>query len=1536
MKKLLRIILNTIASILLFFIVLPLFVSLIFQINFVQNFIIDRLTEKLSTKLETEISIKRIDLKLFYNAYVEGFYVQDPIEKDTLLYVDNLSARLKGINLLTGKVTIDNINLQKGKFFLNNDSTLTMNIKYITQKLKRKDKKEREKRFKMDINSIIADSVDFQFRKYGHRIIEAGINFQDMEFKKIATRINNFRLIGDSINMSIDSIHFTEKSGTVFDNVKTKNLTLSPNIIRLTDLRVRIDRSWIDMNNFSLHFHDWTMTDFIQNVTMKADVLDSRIDFRTVAQFTGRKRPWKSVVSFAGSREGTIDNMAGLVRKAQTHTTLLKDVTFVLRGLPDIRNTLFNIDIPQLSCSLNDVGSIYTDFTGKQLADLSKYEQLSPILFNGSFNGFISDYESKGKLATALGTVNLNINNEPIQQGFRFNGNLNTSGFELGHLFRSNDMGQLSLNADIDATITADSANINTQTLISDFSFKDYHYKDIEIDGDFVNKTFLGYIGCKDPNIDFDFNGFVEFDESLPTYDFKLSVREADLYTLNLNKRDSISLLSGNIIANGSGSNLDNLNGNIEINGLKYINPVDTINAGQITITTQNDEQNKSIKFNSNFADIELRGQQSYYNIFPYLKNTIQKYLPSLQETNLEMLSYSLSDNRQESDTQKKQEPENIESAKNSYYVVNLNVKEANNVAGIFLPGLNVAEGTKLSFLFNPAIDQFSFSFNSEYINRGNTLFSNINIDTQNVADSISLFARADEIILNRLYVPNLSILGGIKNNNINIYSRFSNKDDGTSAFIAMQSVIRRNETTGTPQIRINLQPSYITFNNQTWQTNTPTITIDSAHIHIPNFNISSGVQNLAVNGDISRQETDTLAIKLSNFNLAPLSRITDRMGYQIGGTVDGNVRMISVMQNMYFLSQIDIKSLTLNGHQFQDAIFRSAWAPDDRRIYYTLNTQGSKLIDGHFTPKTKHYFAQIDIPNIDISLISPFLQGIMEDTRGTGHVKVTASNPDGYFALNGTVEIPEFTATIAFTKVRYTVSGTVDVKDNQFTLRPGGKIVDESGTEAPLDVWLTNTRFKNVNYFIGMHPSRMLCMNTSAKDNDLFYGTIYASGDVAIRGRGKRVTMDVTATTDAPSTFSMPLSDKSTMTEADFITFVSREEPQEVKRTFILNDKKKNKSQGSFDMNMNVTVLPNTYAQIVIDPTIGDIIKGRGTGQFVFHARPKESIFTINGGYEIEEGNYLFTLSNIINKYFTIREGSTITWTGDPLQANLNITATYNVKTSLAPLLGNEPTYRRRVDVDCNMTLTGQLLRPDIQLGIDIPNADPETQSMINSTLNTEESVSMQIFWLLFANSFFADNNLTTSSNVNVGLTTGAAVTGIEFLSNQISNWISNDKFNLGINYRPKSDLTSDEVELSVSAPILKDKLLLDVEGNYDFNNNNAYTTESFNNLSGDFSLTWMLDNSGNLRTKAFSRQINTFDENQGLQESGVGIYYKEDFNRFSDLVQKYKKNWAQRKKRLEIKQNAIDSLGRKVYIRQKRQENKAARQANRQENRQ
>ena len=215
---------------------------------------------------------------------------------------------------------------------------------------------------------------------------------------------------------------------------------------------------------------------------------------------------------------------------------------------------------------------------------------------------------------------------------------------------------------------------------------------------------------------------------------------------------------------------------------------------------------------------------------------------------------------------------------------------------------------------------------------------------------------------------------------------------------------------------------------------------------------------------------------------------------------------------------------------------------------------------------------------------------------------------------------------------------------------------------------------------------------------------------------------------------------------------------------------------------------------------------------------------------------------------------------------------------------------------VECFIHLTDRLTQPTVTFDIVVPSVDADVQNIISSTLSTPESKSQQFLYLLIANSFMAE---ASSNSAGESATSAAATTGFEMLSNQLSNWLSNDDYKIVLRYRPRTDQMSDEVDFGFSKGLINNRLIIEVEGNYIVDKSQVVNASS--NFTGEAYVTWLIDRAGVLRLKGFTHTIDRFDENQGLQETGIGIYFKEDFNNNRDLIHRLKHRFKREKRNKE-----------------------------------
>src|SRR5205823_2195380 len=104
------------------------------------------------------------------------------------------------------------------------------------------------------------------------------------------------------------------------------------------------------------------------------------------------------------------------------------------------------------------------------------------------------------------------------------------------------------------------------------------------------------------------------------------------------------------------------------------------------------------------------------------------------------------------------------------------------------------------------------------------------------------------------------------------------------------------------------------------------------------------------------------------------------------------------------------------------------------------------------------------------------------------------------------------------------------------------------------------------------------------------------------------------------------------------------------------------------------------------------------------------------------------------------------------------------------------------------------------------------------------------QVFGLLVLNQFIPPSQgQQTTNTIEAG--SGGVSTGLEFLSDQMSNWVSQftNNFVSGVSYKSGNTYTKDELDVLFSKSLFNDRLV--IEGNVGYASNPTET-----NLVGDF----------------------------------------------------------------------------------------------------
>ncbi|MEG1700761.1 MAG: translocation/assembly module TamB domain-containing protein [Alistipes sp.] len=1494
-------------------IIFPLVLSILLQISAVQNFVVRKAAHVVSRTLETTVAIGRVDVGLFGKVKIKDFYVED-YQKDTLLYVGRLDAFITGLGLFGGGIELSRGEIVDAKLYLRETPSGEMNIKQIVDRMSNPDK-PKTGTFSLSLRKASIHNMDFCLERLKHNNPEFGIDFGHMHLYELEAYIDDFTIDGQAIYTTIETLSVRERSGFALEHLSGQ-FYLSGGCIGFEDARIVTAQSHLSFPSISLVGNSWAdYKDFIGEVRIEAALRNATISTDDIAYFSPKLRTWHTTFSNVDvDVAGVVSDFTGKITRMQIGdgTSLTADAT--VKGLPEIKRTRFDLTIGQLTSSAADIEQLATNIGQQTLSPkvVAMLDNSGRIDLHAQFKGLLSSFDMQVGLMTDVGNLTCNLQMQPRKDGLQsVQGDVATRNLRLGELLGNRTLlGNATLAARIDGVVGRGRADAKVVGDVTQLGLNGYVYDSLRLDGRLRNKEFDGLITARDPNLNFDFSGLVDLNDSVPRFDFAMELRRADLVKLRINPRDSLSQLSAHITAQGSGHSLDDMNGKLHISDAVYRYNSKQLEATNLTLTGENSASSKLIELHSDFADATFRSKTSYREVFAYLRESAWRYLPLLRGGGVQNLAAG-----------------HKMAVADDYSLLTVQIRKFNAVADALSPGLQVADGSSLHLLLNPASNKLSFRVTSDYIERKRMLATRLNINASNRGDSLTVYASAEDLYAGALHLPHLSLTGGAKQGQVQFSAGFNDTLRRFSGLFGIRAGVVDEHGPNGRVVGLRILPSHITRSDKTWRIFAHQILLDTAQVVIDKFYVTNRGQELLIDGIASRSRADSLMLRLRNFDLAPFSQIADHLGYGIEGRTNGSATMKSVLRGGEVSADILFDSLAVNGIMAPPLRLTSRWdlARNRAGVNVMNRVKRDTLIRGFYAPDQMRYYARLAVDSLDLGLLDPMLAGVISSTKGLVSADLVLQGQRREADLTGKILVRGISTKVDFTQVTYTMPEAVlDVKGNRFRTS-GVPIFDPQGNKGLFDIDLSLQHLSNIAYDVRVVPQQMLVLNTTSDDNDAFYGKVYATGVARISGDKRGVNMDITAATDDHSSFFMPLSSKSNISNADFVVFkepeqaTTADELASKKKLFERRQRQKTAAESQMKIALALDVRPNAEVQLTVSD---NVIRARGDGVINMQINPRSNVFEMYGDYSITEGSYIFSLKNIINKTFNINSGSTIQWTGSPMDAMLNIDAIYKLKASLQPLLlgtADKLAADRSVPVECVIHLGDRLTNPAVTFDVRVPASDPETQTVIANALNTPETVDMQFLYLLLFNSFLSENNAAQSANIGASV---SAATGFEFIANQLSRWLSTSDYGVLLRYRPKSELTSDEIDFGLSKSLINNRLFVEVEGNYLIDNKQAVNS-SMSNFMGEAYITYLIDRAGTLKFKAFTQTIDRFDENQGLQETGIGIYYKEDFNNFKDLRQRIKDRFTNKKRKARREAKAAEKRVEKGAVMDNTKEN-------------
>ncbi len=1425
------------------------------QIRPVQHFIAQKLTVYASSKIDTRLHIGGIDVALFSRVILKDVWIEDQ-KSDTLAYAERISATISSVKFRKKRIQLSRVSLDQLKLTIHQDSAGIYNFKFLTRPPD-EDTPRREFGWEIDCDRFILRNSALGLQYIG----EAS---RTIEIDEIRTRIDQFRLVADTMQFRLFSMSLNDQKG-FYLNEMSAFVSLTGRDFRIDHLRLETLQSTIDSTHIALlqknlpGSEDWVSE---LDITIGA----SSVSLADIALFVPEISGMDQQIELSGRISGNMRNLRARNINITTgeHTRLLADFSVSL--LPGFSEPFLFVELKRSQTDFRDLARIKLPdrSTTRQLRFPPGFYQAGLITYEGNFTGFMSDFVAYGTVNSRMGQLKTDLSFIPEgNNNIRYRGRLETAGFNLGRLWQNDALGEISF-----AGLVNGLFNRNTQLIdgafdgnISRWLVKGYPYSDIEINGQLSNKKFDGNISFDDPNLKMDFAGQLDLNQAIPVFDFSLDLHEANLAALMIDSVNSRSELKFGLVANFSGTTVDDLDGRIQFNNGSYANQYSELNFNNLLIHTHVDASARQLSIESDFLDLTVDGEYSFNSLLESFRTIAAGYLPAYRRAGGTL-------------------------GQTNRFTLSLRAKNLNEVTAVFAPELKIGtpfniegriDARNSEILLQGIIPHISWKeFSAHQVNvnikpDNRTLDGRIRIQTLRFQNDYVLY--------------NPTLLVNAENNALNTRLVWGNLDDVSYAGEIGTRLSFTSRTNGLqPLIYGEILPSRIIIADSLWHIHASAFSIDTTAISVNRFTVSSGLQHIEIDGIISEDLQDQLSIRFKALNLGSINHYLQKStGFE--GVLDGSLAFFDFYHSRIFFSDLRLNGFAFRSEEIGDVSLVNKWDRSsgkiDSRLLITQNEETRLDIDGTFDPANQEVRYQARLNKVPIDLLGTVIPDTFSGWKGEGSGTLSVTGQTEKLLLNGAIMAENAGLTINYTQVGYQLSDSIRFANDRIIFR-NIAITDQLGNPGILNGNIRHDNFNNMDFNLAMTSSQILALNTNSRHDDRFFGRAVARGTFRVLGNIGNVRLVGEATTLAGTSVTIVLGENEEVTRYDFVRFLAPEwiatQPTAAETTTPLG--------GGADFDLTVTVTPEARAQIIYNTQITDVIRAQGEGVLRFRMDRNYNI-DLSGNFNVTQGEYLFTLQNVINKRFSIEPGGSIVWTGNPYNAVIDLSAVYRLKASLRELFTGtlRPIdYTQRIPVECKILLTDDLLSPSINFDIVFPTVEDRLRDEMQQHFSTQEDLNKQMLSLLVLGQFYTPEYMR--GTYEAGNPNLIGNTASDLFSNQLSNWLSqiNRNVDIGVNYRPGNQLTNDEIELALSTQIFNDRVT--INGNIGNNTNPNGVNNS--EIVGDFDVIIKLTTNGKLQLKAYNRSNNNLIYETAPYTQGLGFSYKEEYNTLDEFWQK------------------------------------------------
>lgn len=1342
------------------------------------------------------------------------------------------------------------------------------------------------------IKKVSFDDVNAHYKNTnGITSVGNSINFDNIKLTNFNTKIENIAYNSSEILADIKNLSVDEQSGLKITSLKG-DVKYGEDETYVKKLYLQTPNTLIKDELLLKYSSKDDLTKHLENVDVLIQLDHSNIAFQDILKIAPQLKNTVPFNHYPNANLYVNSTVRGTLKKLfidhlelrGIDKTSIKASGFVTNVMnPDRLG--FDLKIKELKSNASTLFKILPKGVIPNTISLPESFSLA-----GTLKGDLQNIQANLGLVSSYGNAKIKANfNQRVKNREIYDLDASLQSFDVGKLIRNNQVGKVSADVKIKGkSLDFTKADASINGTVHSAYFNKYTYRNIALNGGIKDGNYDVHLVSNDPNAQLDLTAKGNYSNDNLSLALKGRVEKVNLKDLQFS--ENTMSFAGDIDGEFNSLDPDALNGqlfleNFAISDGKEIYPIQDLRLYAIS-----NEENNVLQLNSQIVDLQLIGKYKLTQISESLLQTINTYYQFTESKDLSKM---------------KVDP-------GQYFTLIGAIKD-DDLIRKFVPDLTYFETINLVGNYNADDRKITLNAAAPLVEYGSNKVNDVLINLENNEDGLNLVANVGGFNSTSFALNEVNLGAKVFNNTIDF--DLSVLDDKKE----LQYYIAGLVDAQSADKKLILDSDGFKLNYEDWTVADDNYLALSANgLYAHNVLLENKGSQIFIDSE-EENPSSPLNITLKDFEIETLTRIIQTDSLLASGVINGTAQIKDLQKQMSFNADMNVSKLKVYGSSLGTlALQANNSNPERIQALARLSEFNNDLVaDGYYATKDGTFDFDIAINALQMQSVQGFSMNQIKDTKGylSGNLKAT-----------GNVKDPNIVGQLKFNDVGMRITQLNSVFQNindAIDFRSTGiyfnqfKINDSENNPLVIDGSILTDTYRDFRFGLNLSANDFKVVNSSEEDSQLLYGIMAINANLNIRGDLNLPKVDgrIEVTDQTDFTFILPQSSPALQERDGIIEFIDQD--QTALLDTLEEDEELNKIIKGLDVNVNISVVKEAKLSIVIDKANGDFVKLQGEAELTGGIDPSGKM-TLLGRYEVNEGAYEMSV-NVLKRKFEIESGSSITWTGEPTKADVDITAIYTTKAAPIDLVEQQigdkddaeiNMFKQRIPFHANLIMKGELLKPIITFDITIDKTNPSVDSEVISTvenklkeLQTSESeLNKQVFALLLLNRFVGENPFQSNTGMSAEGIARQSVS--KLLSQQLNNLASTliDGVDLNFDLESTEDYSTGaksnrtDLNVDVSKRLLDDRLKVSIGSNFGLEGQERQN-ENMTNIAGNINIEYKLSKDGRYLLKAYRKDEYQVALQGQIIETGVGFIITLEYDKFQELIRRRRSNKEFRK---------------------------------------